>query len=224
LNAFVLDPKNHDVLSLIKGIRNGIVYGSKVRFPHALVMIFLFRSGTFRQKALLVLKATRQHAHNLALFALIYKSALHILLRLSPHQKPRSLDPFVAGMLGGYVVFGRSRSSVSQQIVIYVFARSMLGLAKLAIQPRGTTSAVTPGRAYGDVYRGGWEVVKSTKIREAIEKNAWPVFASMSWAGVMWLFWWHPDVLQPSLRSSMNYIYVESDTWDSFRTLVWHNK
>jgi hypothetical protein len=45
INSFILDPKHHDILTLIKGIRNGIVYGSKVRFPHALVMIFLFRSG-----------------------------------------------------------------------------------------------------------------------------------------------------------------------------------
>ena len=33
----MLDPKYHDVLTLVKGIRNGIVYGTKVRFPHALV-------------------------------------------------------------------------------------------------------------------------------------------------------------------------------------------
>lgn len=32
-------------LEIIKGFRNGIVYGIKVRFPHALVMTFLFRSG-----------------------------------------------------------------------------------------------------------------------------------------------------------------------------------
>jgi peroxisomal membrane protein 4 len=46
INTFLLNPKNHDILALIKGVRNGIVYGSKVRFPHALVMIFMFRSGT----------------------------------------------------------------------------------------------------------------------------------------------------------------------------------
>lgn len=32
-----LDPKYHEALTLVKGIRNGIVYGTKVRFPHALV-------------------------------------------------------------------------------------------------------------------------------------------------------------------------------------------
>jgi hypothetical protein len=37
LEKIVLDPKYHDILTLVKGVRNGIVYGSKVRFPHALV-------------------------------------------------------------------------------------------------------------------------------------------------------------------------------------------
>ena len=46
LNAFVLDPKNQPILSLVKGMRNGVVYGTKIRFPHALVMMMLFRSGT----------------------------------------------------------------------------------------------------------------------------------------------------------------------------------
>jgi hypothetical protein len=39
LERIVLDPKYHDVLTLVKGVRNGIVYGSKVRFPHALVYV-----------------------------------------------------------------------------------------------------------------------------------------------------------------------------------------
>lgn len=47
LEKIVLDPKYHDVLTLVKGVRNGIVYGTKVRFPHALVMIFLFRHGSY---------------------------------------------------------------------------------------------------------------------------------------------------------------------------------
>jgi len=37
LTRIILDPKYHDVISLVKGIRNGLVYGTKVRFPHALV-------------------------------------------------------------------------------------------------------------------------------------------------------------------------------------------
>jgi len=39
LEQIVRDPKYHDVLSLVKTARNGAVYGTKVRFPHALVYV-----------------------------------------------------------------------------------------------------------------------------------------------------------------------------------------
>lgn len=45
LTRFVLDPAHHDLLAIVKGARNGLVYGAKIRFPHALVMSLLFRSG-----------------------------------------------------------------------------------------------------------------------------------------------------------------------------------
>jgi hypothetical protein len=32
-------------LSVLRGFRNGVVYGAKIRAPHALVMTFLFRDG-----------------------------------------------------------------------------------------------------------------------------------------------------------------------------------
>ncbi|KAI6253731.1 hypothetical protein MCOR19_009740 [Pyricularia oryzae] len=46
LERVILNPRYHDLLAVVKGARNGAVYGTKVRFPHALVMILLFRSGT----------------------------------------------------------------------------------------------------------------------------------------------------------------------------------
>jgi hypothetical protein len=39
LDALVTNPDLAPVLSLLKGIRNGAVYGAKVRFPHALVYV-----------------------------------------------------------------------------------------------------------------------------------------------------------------------------------------
>jgi hypothetical protein len=39
LERIIMDPKYHDVLMLVKAVRNGIVYGAKVRFPHALVYV-----------------------------------------------------------------------------------------------------------------------------------------------------------------------------------------
>lgn len=157
----------------------------------------------FREKLLQIFKATRQHARNLAMFALIYKGTSLVLAKSRARGKVESIDPFIAGLLGGYYVFGRSRSSVTQQIVIYIFARVMLGMAKLAIQPPGNNALI--GSQYGG--RGGAGFIHmSDEMREKVKTAAWPVFASLSWASVMWLFKWYPDMLQPSLKSSMTYM------------------
>ncbi|KAI3320089.1 peroxisomal membrane protein 4 [Xylariaceae sp. AK1471] len=214
IERVLLDPANHDLLAVVKGARNGAVYGAKVRFPHALVMVFLFRSGTFRQKVDLVFRATRTHARNLAKFATIYKLSCYILKHYgSTPGKEGEYDTLLAGLVGGYFVFGgRSKrsgkiSSVNQQIVVYVFARVVLALARLAVKPGH-----------------GLALVSQERRSAIISYYAWPIFAAVSWGMVMHLFRYHPDDLQPSLRSSMNYIYLQSNEWDSLRNFVWHNK
>jgi len=37
LEPIILDPRYHDFLAILKAARNGAVYGTKVRFPHAFV-------------------------------------------------------------------------------------------------------------------------------------------------------------------------------------------
>lgn len=268
-----MNPANHDILALLKATRNGAVYGAKVRFPHALVMTILFRTGSPKAKVLSILSATRQHSTNLAVFAFIYKSLLLVFRGLSTaslgetftrvrdtadvpqaHGLDRKLtrreassDAFFAGVVAGYVVFGRrsqAASSVTQQIVIYVFARVVLGLAKLAVAP--ATAAPSSTLPYSAYNRGGYGLLDfvfgdsttgrgglvpgrlSDEAREqwkaGIRRNSWAVFASVSWGMVMWLFRWHPDVLQPSLRSSMQYLYDNAEQWDSFKNWFWHNR
>jgi peroxisomal membrane protein 4 len=160
----------------------------------------LFRSGSFRSKLFLVYKATRQHARNLGLFALVYKSCMLLLKHTSPTGKERHYDAFLAGLVGGYTVFGRTiHNSVSQQIVIYVAARVCLALAKLAVQQR---------HAAGKEGGGGFELFGNGELRRSMARNGWPVFASLSWAMVMYIFRWHPESVQSSLRSSMSYMWV----------------
>ncbi|KIW23105.1 uncharacterized protein PV07_11331 [Cladophialophora immunda] len=218
VESIILNPDLAPLLAIVKAARNGAVYGAKVRFPHALVMVFLFRSGTIREKVRLVLRATRQHARNLAFFATVYKSSMLILRLLNPATpgKEGPYDTFFAGLLGGYVVFGRGKQgSVEQQIVIYVFARVILALARLSIEPPSATST-TPTPTF-------WTQRLSPEVKAKIQNNAWPVFASLSWAFVMYIFRWQPESIQPSLRSSMKYIYVNSDYWDSFKNFLIHN-
>jgi peroxisomal membrane protein 4 len=75
----------------------------------------------FREKLRLVIKATRQHARNLAKFAVIYKGTMIAMKYLNPAgNKEGPYDTFVAGLLGGYVVFGRNHGSVSQQVCLRI--------------------------------------------------------------------------------------------------------
>lgn len=205
LNTLLMDPTLRPLLAILKSARNGAVYGAKVRFPHALVMVFLFRSGTFREKMKLVYKATKQHARNLATFAVVYKTCMLLLRILSPggSGKEGPYDTFLSGAVGGYLVFGRGRaanSSVNQQIVIYVFARVVLALAKLSVEsPKFTATTPTPTFPTQRL---------DEETKRKIRENAWPVFASFAWAMVMYVFRWQPESIQPSLRSSMKYMYV----------------
>ena len=133
---------------------------------------------------------------------------------------------------------------MNQQIVIYVFARVVLGLTKLifmtpAHPTPGTLTALKAG--YGDVSKGGGGVLDAVldrvlvegkrrdfewreKVKRRVARDGWAVFASVSWGMVMWLHRWHPDVLQPSLRSSMTYLYDNAEKWSGWRDWVWHNK
>ncbi|KAJ1922381.1 hypothetical protein IWQ60_006572 [Tieghemiomyces parasiticus] len=194
LQRVALDPRYHDVLAILKGLRNGLVYGTKIRFPHALVMTLLFRSGSLRDKARVVFKATRAHAQNLGAFVTIYKSLMFALRKLSGN-KEASHHSFLAGLVGGYVVFGEN-NNINNQIVMYLFSRVAIGLAKLAVEKRVVDEPHRP----------------------------FPVFAAVVWGLVMWLFRHERATLQPSLQASMQYLYVDSNHWSSLRSLFWHNK
>jgi peroxisomal membrane protein 4 len=66
----------------------------------------------------------------------------------------------------------------------------MIALAKLAIQP--------------DMHP--LSSLISSQARAKITEHAWPLFASLSWAFVMYIFRWYPDTIASSLRSSMTYM------------------
>ncbi|KAK9761955.1 hypothetical protein K7432_012738 [Basidiobolus ranarum] len=193
LQEFALEPQNHEFLSILKGFRNGLVYGTKIRFPHALVMTFLFRSGSFQEKAKAIFKATKAHARNLAFFVTIYKTMMFLQKRIQ--GKELNHHSFVAGLLGGYLIFG-DNNNVNNQIVLYLFSRIIIGLAKLTVK------------------------------RQVIEEpqHSFPVFAAVVWGIVMWLFRHDRDTLQPSLQASMQYLYIDSNKWNSLKNLIWHNK
>lgn len=58
------------------------------------------------------------HATNLATFAFIYKSSMLVLRNVGSASagKEGRYDSFFSGLLGGYAVFGRQKTSLSQQV------------------------------------------------------------------------------------------------------------
>ncbi|KAJ1845843.1 hypothetical protein LPJ70_002323 [Coemansia sp. RSA 2708] len=195
MDSIILDPRFHDLLSLVKGFRNGVVYGTKIRFPHALVMTLLFRTGSPREKIASILSATKAHARGLAFFVTGYKTLMLLQRRLSASGKNSDLHTFIAGCISGYFVFGE-KTSVNQQIILYLFSRIAMGLV-------GTAMKATDFKA---------------------PRNSFALFAALCWGMVMVLFRRDKTVLQDSLQSSMTYLYEDSNHWSSLKTLLWHNK
>ncbi|KAJ2430256.1 hypothetical protein IW137_001527 [Coemansia sp. RSA 1287] len=195
MDEFILSPQYRDILSLVKGFRNGVVYGTKIRFPHALVMTLLFRTGSPQQKITAILQATKAHARGLAFFVTGYKSLMLLQRYLSATGKNTDVHTFIAGFVSGYFVFGE-KTSVNQQIILYLFSRIAMGLVNTAM--------------------------KTTKFKAP--PNSFALFAALCWGVVMVLFRRDKSVLQDSLRSSMTYLYEDSNHWSSLKTLLWHNK
>lgn len=61
-----------------------------------------------------IIRATKQHSFNLAQFVALYKTLLVIQKKVNG-GKQRSFDTFIAGLIGGYYVFG-DRNAVNEQV------------------------------------------------------------------------------------------------------------
>ncbi|KAI9139527.1 Tim17/Tim22/Tim23/Pmp24 family-domain-containing protein [Paraphysoderma sedebokerense] len=202
-SAILANPAYHDLLSIVKGFRNGMVYGAKIRFPHALVMTFLFRDGPLSSKLKFIFTATKTHSRNLAFFVTIYKTLMILQRRML--GKEQYWNPFLAGCIGGYMVFGKN-TNINNQIVLYLFSRITIGLAKLLVKKSLLPSS------------------HSDPLLDPLVRDPFPVFASLVWGTVMYLFRYHRETLQGSLQASMQYLYNDSDVWDNLRNWIWVNK
>ncbi|KAJ7102254.1 Tim17/Tim22/Tim23/Pmp24 family-domain-containing protein [Mycena belliarum] len=207
LEAIISNPAYQPYLAVLKGARNGFVYGVKVRFPHALVMSILFGRGDWKSRVRLIFRATKQHAFNLAKFVSLYKTFM-LIQQKANGGKPRSSDTFLAGLLGGYIVFG-DRTAVNEQIVLYVVSRVVSSFIPRASSPYSSSAPPAAGAA----------VVKPMPP----DSRYFTLFAALSWGAVMWLFEHRGETIQPGMFNSMTYLYRDSERWKDLKTLLWVN-
>lgn len=205
------------VFGVLRAARNGAVYGGKVRFLHALVIGLLYRHGPLRQRLVLVLNATKQHAETLASFAVIYKAAVALLLLLAKSTDvplSRSYAKFIAGCVGSWVVYLQRylffNGAITHQVTLYCFSRVVLAVGKILVDK---------------YYSWNGSPIASLALHQKkhhIYRMAWRVFAVLTWGLVMMIYDTHPQYLQSLLRHSMEYIYnvEQAGGWASWRQLI----
>jgi len=202
IQRILSDPAYHDYLGIVKGARNGFTYGVKIRFPHALIMAILFGRGDWNARARTIFQATRMHATNLMKYVALYKTLL-LIQKTANGGKERGSDTFVAGLVGGYVVFGE-RNAINEQVVLYICSRVIASFipraASKAQSASGVARPIPPDSRY------------------------FSVFAAVVWGAVMWLFENRGETIQPGMFNSMTYLYRDSNVWTDLRTLLWQNR
>ena len=224
-------PHHSCLLSIVRGFRQGVVYGAKIRFPHALVMTFLFRGGSLSDKASAIATATYTHARSLGAYAALYK-LLTCALRHTTGQSTQSSPfiPLTSGFIAGALMFGRS-SPITTQINMYgqthaTHTHRCTPATSMQPQPPSTpaVSTIHPSSPLSRCARLLRAAVMSRVmfglLRLLVVKgvmgdwekgSGYVLYAGVVWALVMVLFEMRPAVLQKSLASSMEYLYHDSD-------------
>ena len=120
---------NHESCSMssLRGLRNGLYYGGRIRVMHALVMTILFKKGTLKEKITNICELTFEHAKNLGLYVFLYKSLVCVLNRL--RKTPSKYHSLFSGMIFGFVIWGK-KNNVNYQIALYLLSRVIIGSYK----------------------------------------------------------------------------------------------
>lgn len=117
----------------VAGFRNGLVFGTRIRLPHALVMTLLFAppSQSLQQSLAIVLKLTAEHAFRLGSFVAIFKAFRYALMRAVRLGDVRAAS--IAGLVSALLVFGRE-TSVTTQVIHYLTSRILFASWKLNVK------------------------------------------------------------------------------------------
>ncbi|XP_070796045.1 peroxisomal membrane protein 4 isoform X2 [Pituophis catenifer annectens] len=165
------------------------------RYQATLAVLKGFRNGAvLKEKLKAILQATYTHSKNLAYFVFTYKGLMAMQSRMQGKKVP--FQPFLAAFIGGWLVFGEN-NNINSQVNMYLLSRILFGLSRLAVE-----------KGY----------IPQPK------QDPFPLFAAMVWGIVLWLFEYHRHTLQPSLQSSMTYLYDDSNVWHDVSDFLVHNK
>ncbi|KAF2078297.1 hypothetical protein CYY_000389 [Polysphondylium violaceum] len=180
------------ILSAIRGARNGVLTGVRIRIPYifqAVIYAAIFRDPKLLNRVKVVIKQMFFHGKNLGLFVGIYKSICCLFRHFGIKGGVESL---IAGFVGGYIAFGESKStsgSVNNQIVLYLFARALIGFIQGFVKRK-----IIP------------ENLSTT------HPQGFKIFAGVTLAMILYLTEYEPETLNPAFMSTMTTLYHKSDS------------
>jgi len=179
------------LLSAIRGYRNGIITATRLRLPYiyqALINAILYREGGLKEKMKFVIKQLFFHSRNLAMYVGIYKSVCCVFRSIGISG---GIESLIAGFIGGYTAFGDTKGisgTVNNQLVLYLFARSITGLIQSAVN------------------RGVIPTTASTQSPQGFR-----VFAGITLAMALYLTEYEPETLSSGFMTTMKFLYHKSD-------------
>ncbi|CBH13969.1 peroxisomal membrane protein 4, putative [Trypanosoma brucei gambiense DAL972] len=180
----------------LKSFRNGFVYGARIRAPHALVLNLVWSSAPYSVIARRVFDATRQHALRLGATAFTFSLLRSLMALVEGRQRP--WHSVVAGFIIGCLYWGE-QGAVTVQMSMYILSRILSALFFILMERLAVTTSVHPPP---------W---------------AFRLYSGVLWMFVMPLFLYHREALQPTMRTSMQYIYEDCTRYSNWYNLLCFN-
>lgn len=170
----------------LKGFRNGVVYGTRVRAPHALVLNLVWSKSPYSSMPAKIFKVTKTHALGLGYSAALYAVVRGVLrwMQGTTHMWHNAL----AGFLIGACFWGDANNGVHIQMMMYILARLICGLFHLI----------------------------TNKLAVPVPSYAYRVYMGGLWSLVILFLVYSPDKLQSSMTQSLQYIFQESNKFSSW--------
>lgn len=170
----------------LKGFRNGVVYGTRVRAPHALVLNLVWSKAPYSSMPAKIFKVTKTHALGLGCSAALYATVRGLLryVQGTTHVWHNAL----AGFLIGLCFWGDPNNGVHLQMMMYIMSRVVCALFHLITE----------------------------KLSIPVHPQAYRVYMGGLWSLVILFLVYSPDKLQSSMTQSLRYIFQESGKFSSW--------
>eukprot|EP00744_Colponema_vietnamica_P013073 GILI01018342.1.p2 GENE.GILI01018342.1~~GILI01018342.1.p2 ORF type:complete len:150 (+),score=40.94 GILI01018342.1:834-1283(+) len=140
-----------------------------------------------------IFHAVKTHATKLAYFAIVYKIILGLLRKYTPAGNAE-WPTLLVGALCGALFFGEDEPIVNQ-VNTYCLTRITSGFLFIFLEKKGIT----------------------------ISNKVIKIYAAIIWAIMMWMSTYHGHQMQKTVKTSMDYIYRESDVHPDLTSLLFRS-